>query len=203
MIRTVVSESSVEPVSLNEVKASLRMESTDSTAENALIRSYITAARHKAENITNRDLTVYTRQLILDGFWNSTQSIELPFSPLSTVATNVSITHVQNNTAGTTTTIASSSITVDFDSEPGRVSPAFDRTWTTDVRDDRKSVTIQYVTGYSTATTPVPEGIKTFIKVTVAGMYENREPLSEGIIREIPRNYVEGLLDPYIIKTAI
>lgn len=203
MLQKLVSESTVEPISLNEMKTYLRMESTDSTAEDNLLKSYITVARKQTENITKRSLVTATRQLIMDDFSNTTQIIELPHAPLSTASTNIVITYIKDTTVGDSTTIGATAYTVDSDSEPGRVYPSFNNEWVTDVRDEPNAVTIQYVSGYSTATTPVPESMKTFIKMTVASLFENREPITTERVNALPRNYVEGLLDPYVIKTLI
>lgn len=199
MILTLVSESTTEPVTVTEAKTYLRMESTDSTAEDVLIGTFITAARRLAENFTKRALVTQTRQVIFDDFESSTGFIELPRPPLST--SGLSITYVQDTTAGTTTTIGSTVFTIDTDSEPGRVYPAYGNEWPSGVRDQRNAVTVQYVSGYSTTT--IPESITTWIKMRVADFYENREALSEEQMRRLPRDYVNGLLDPYVIPTVI
>jgi uncharacterized phiE125 gp8 family phage protein len=179
------------------------MESTDSTAEDNLLKSYITAARKDVENKTKRSLVTTTWSLTLDDFSNTTQIIELPRSPLSTASTNVTITYIKDTTVGDTTTIGATAFTVDSVSEPGRVYPSFNNEWVTDVRNEPNAVTIQYVSGYSTATTPVPELLKTYMKMTIASLYENREPITSDRVNTLPRNFTDGLLDPYVIKTLI
>lgn len=196
------SESTTEPVTLAEAKVFLRMESTDSTDEDGLIEDFISVARRRAETITGRTLVTSSYSLFLDGFEGITKEIELPLPPLSTVSADVVITYVKDTTAGDTTTIGSTVFTVDPDSEPGRIYPTFDNEWPTDVRDQRKAVTIQFAAGYTTAN-PVPSGILTWIKYNVAGMYEQREPVLTGTgrqgISELPRSNVDGLLDRYTI----
>lgn len=200
-ILTLTSESTVEPVTLGELKTYLRMESTDSTNEDALLSNYITVARKQAENKTKRSYVIASRSVILDDFpFGSTAEIELPHAPLSTVSSNVLITYVQNNTAGTTTTVGATSITVDFDKEPGRIYPSFNNVWPTDVREQRKAVTVSYVTGYTTVA-GVPEPVKTWIKMRAADMFENRESITDASINELPRTYVDGLLDEFTLIT--
>ena len=204
-ILRLVGQSTVEPISLAEMKIHLRMESTDSTSEDSLIRSYITASRKEAENITKRAIVSSTWQLIVDDFSHSTVAIELPRPPLSTEAANVSITYVKDTTAGDTTTIGTTVYTVDPDREPGRVYPTYNNEWPDDVRDQRKAVTIQYISGYSadTTSTPCPEGLKTWIKLRTAVYYENRESVVEGIVvSNLRRNLVDGLLDQYTLYTV-
>jgi uncharacterized phiE125 gp8 family phage protein len=206
-VLVLTSESTVEPVTLAEVKTYLRLESTDSTAEDTLLQSYITVARKLAENQTRRALVQGTYQLLIDNFENSTAVVELPRPPLSTVSTNVSITYVKDTTAGDTTTVDSTVFTVDPDSEPGRIYPTYAQEWPSDIRGQRKAITIQYVSGYTTAN-PVPTSILTWIKMRAAAMYENREPFITGTfgvggrMQEVPRDYVDGLLDQYRIMTV-
>lgn len=196
---TLTSESTTEPVSVAELRTFLKMESTDSTAEDVLLGSYITAARQIAENITKRSLVTASRSLIIDNFPNSTAVIELPRPPLSTVSTNITITYVKDNTAGDTTTVASTLYTIDPDSEPGRIYPSYGNEWPDDsVRDQRNAVRINFITGY----TAVPEIIKQYIKLRAAGMYEFREPIISGIsIENLRRDYIDGLLDQYRVIT--
>ena len=191
-----------EPVSLAELKVHLRIDSTDSTSEDTLMQSYITASRKQAENLTKRSLVVTTWQLIMDDFAHSTVAVSLPRPPLSTVSSNITITYIKDTTAGDTTTVSSTVFNIDANSEPGQIYPVFDGEWPDDIRDERNAVTIQYVSGYSSAATPAPDDLKTWIKVRAGQMYEYREPLVDGVVNEIPRDYVAGLLDPYILNTV-
>lgn len=199
-----VGQTTVEPVTVAELRTYLRMESTDSTAEDLLLGSYITASRRLAENITKRALVASTWQVIIDNWASDTAIVDLPRAPLSTSTAAVSITYVQDTTAGTSTTVPSTAYAIDFNSEPGRVYPSFGNEWPTNsVREQPNGVTIQYASGYTT-TNLIPEPIKIWIQQRAAGMFENREPLISGItITELPRNFIDGLLDPYVIRTAI
>ncbi|MCG8430378.1 MAG: hypothetical protein MJA29_04320 [Candidatus Omnitrophica bacterium] len=203
MILTLVSESTTEPVSVSAQKTYMRMESTDSTSEDTLIGDFITIARKQAENLTKRALVSQTWQYIIDDFDSCTAVIELPRAPLSTSSTNVSITYVKDTTAGDTTTIGSTVFSIDSGSEPGRIYPSYGNEWPSDVRDQRNAVTIQYVSGYTTSTTPIPRPIASWIKMRVLDLYENRESMSEERIYKINRDHMNGLLDPYLIKTIV
>ena len=199
---TLTSESTVEPVSVAELRTFLKMESTDSTTEDVLLGNYITVARQLAENITKRSLVTATRRVVIDNFPNSTAVIELPRPPLSTVSTNVTITYVKDNTAGDTTTVGTTVFTIDSDSEPGRIYPTYGNEWPDDsVRDERNAVRISFVTGYTTVA-PAPEAIKQWIKIRAAGMYEFREPVVIGVsIENLRRDHIDGLLDQYRVIT--
>lgn len=203
-ILKLVSESTIEPVSVTELKVHLRIDSTDSTSEDTLMASYLTAARKQAENFTKRSLVVTTWQLIMDDFAHTTAVVSLPRPPLSTVSTNITITYIKDTTAGDTTTVDSTVFNIDSNSEPGEIYPVFDGEWPDDVRDERNAVTIQYVSGYvnTTVSSPAPEEIKTWIKMRAGQMYEYREPLIDIAVNEIPRDYVNGLLDGYVLNTV-
>lgn len=77
-----VSGPTVEPVTLAEVKAELRL---TSTADDALITSLISTAREQAEAITHRSLALKTYQVYLDHFPPPTEPIRLPAAPLVSV----------------------------------------------------------------------------------------------------------------------
>ncbi len=188
-----------EPVSVIEMKEHLRV---DTTADDFLIESYITAARIMAENITGRALMPQTRQLMLDDF--DSTLIALPYPPLSTSTSDIAITYL--NTTGGSTTLSSTVYAIDYKSEPGYISLAYGQDWP-DVYSQRQSVTIQYKCGYplstnSSATTP--EAIKQWIRVRVAQMYEYREPLiTNPNLNELPRSFIDGLLDPYVVIEVV
>ena len=200
---TLTSESTVEPVSVAELRTFLKMESTDSTSEDVLLGNYITVARQLAENITKRSLVTASRSVVIDNFPNSTAIIELPRPPLSTVSTNVTITYVKDTTVGDTTTVGSTLFTVDPDSEPGRIYPSYGNEWPDNsVRNQKNAVRINFITGYTTVA-PAPEAIKQWIKIRAAGMYEFREPIVVGVsIENLRRDHIDGLLDQYRVITA-
>lgn len=197
MILTLVSESTTEPVSVADFRTYLRMGSTDSTAEDILMGSFLTAARQKAENITKRSFISQTWKLVLDEFPGNEGEIELPRPPISTVSTAVVITYVEDTTAGNTTTVGSTVYTIDRDSSPGRVYPSYSNDWPSSVRDQNNAVTIQYITGYTSAS--LPAAVTNWIKMVAADLYENRQSISEGQTYRIPRTYVDGMLDEYLV----
>ena len=201
MVLTLVSESTTEPVTVAELKTYLRMESTDSTAEDGLLGSYITVARKQAEHLTRRSLVAATWQIRFDDFLNSTQIIELPKPPISTASTNVTVTYIEDTTAGNSTTVGSTVYTVDFYSEPGRIYPAYDNEWPDSIRDQKNAITVQFVSGYST--TNIPQPIVQWIKMRALDMFENRESITEAKLEEIPRTYVDGLLDEYTLPLIV
>lgn len=193
---SLTSESTAELVSVADLRTYLRFSSTDSTAEDALLASFITAARQKAENITRRSLVSQTWRLVLDDFpaWE----IELPrAAPLSTVSSAVTITFVEDTTAGASTTVGSTVYTIDRDSILARVYPSYDNDWPTNYRDQEGAVTVSYITGYTSASIPV--AISNWIKMVASDLYENRQSITDAQTYRIPRVYVDGMLDEYVV----
>lgn len=198
MILKRIADATAEPVSLAEIKSHLRL-STSTGAEDDLLNGFIKAAREQAENKMKRAVMQQTWKLVIDDFPSNDDYIELPKPPLSTISSAVTITY--NDTAGASTTLGATAYTVDTDSEPGRVFLASTNEWPSCVSTARNSVQIQYITG-ATSATDVPESIKAWIKLRVASMYENRESLVVDKYieaKELPRTFIDGLLDPYTV----
>ena len=179
----IVTEPTAEPITTAEAKAHLRVDIAD---DDTLIAALVKAARRWCEEATNRAFVTQTWDLRLDHFpgWGSWRgpyadlaSVEIlvPISPLASVT---SITYV--DTDGTSQTLATAKYTVDSASEPARIVPAYGESWP-DTRDVPNAVTVRFVAGYGAATA-VPERIKAAIKLMVASLYENREPVNIGNI---------------------
>jgi len=197
---SVVTDATGEPVSVGEVREFCRI---DSTREDRLLESYTKVAVSYGENLTKRDFMEKTRKLVLDNFQSI---IELPRAPLSTAASNVLIEYT-NTTGGTSTCVKSSLASclyvVDSNREPGRIILAYDSVWPT-VRLEKNAVRITYKSGYAissvSSNVTTPEAIKNWIKMRVNGMYQFREPvIADESLRYLRRDFVDGLLDPYII----
>ena len=182
-----------EPVTLAEAKEAMNL---SHGRHDSLITGLIVAARRFVETTLRQTLPTTTYTLYLDR-WPSKRrygestashgSILLPMPPAVSVTTVKYI-----DTDGNTATVSSSDYQVDTDSEPGRVKPAFDKTWPT-TRGQFNAVTVQFVGGYAT-TAKVPDGIKTAIKMAVAHWHENREPVVIGTITAKLPLAVESLL---------
>ena len=179
-----VTPPAVEPITLAEAKAHLRVTASD---EDALITALITAARTTCENEIRRSLITQTWELTLDQF---PDAIELPYPPV------IGVTSVQyiDATGGTETTLSAASYTLDAKCEPGWLVPAYGYEWPTP-RDEINAVTVIYTAGYG-ASSAVPEAIKAWIKLHVGHWYANREASVVGATAvQLP--FAAGLLDPY------
>jgi uncharacterized phiE125 gp8 family phage protein len=177
----------VEPVTLAEAKAHLRVEHS---ADDTLISALIVAAREAAESRTGRALITQT--------WRSTHAewpddIALPRPPLVSVQT---VTYLDAD--GVRQTLAGSSYLVITDSLVGNILPAYGASWPT-ARAEPGSIRIDYTAGYGNAAA-VPQALKVWMLLVIGTWYSQREAIVTGtIVNEIPRGFWEGLLDPYLI----
>jgi uncharacterized phiE125 gp8 family phage protein len=157
----------VEPVTLSEAKAHCRV---DTTADDALIQSYITTAREWVEDYIDRALVTQQLVMRLDAF---PLEIELPRPPMiaSGTATAVTITYVTGE-AGGTATLSASEYRVDRDSTPGVIRTLYGGSWPSHLL-DQNSVTVSWWAGYGDAAS-VPQRVKSAILMCVHELYEKR-----------------------------
>jgi len=167
-----VTPPAIEPVSLLEAKAHLRL---DTSSEDAYVTALIAAARGKVELFLRRALINQTFELTLDHFPAHSRSIDLPRPPLQSVA---SIKYI--DTAGALQTMSSGDYVVDAASnEIGRVAPAWNQYWPI-TRCSINAVVIRFVAGYGDDAGNVPQAIQQGILVEISNLYENREDIVVG-----------------------
>jgi uncharacterized phiE125 gp8 family phage protein len=172
----VTSPPMAEPVTLTEAKLHLRV---DSTADDTLIPSLITATRQYCELFQGRTYMATTYQMKID-MWSDI--IYLPNVPLWSVD---SITYV--DTAGTTQTLSTDIYSVDKNSEPGFVYLAYLQNWPS-IRGTHSDITINYSAGYSCtyAVTDVANNIctaygRTFTEATRVRLYNSDGAVPAGL----------------------
>jgi len=198
MALKLITAPTVEPVSLEEARLFLRIDS-DPGEEDALIASMITAARQEAEKITRRQLITATWELRLDYF---PETIYLPMPPLQSVApiAPVVIGGVKYlDAAGVEQTLTENTdYLVDTYSEPGRITPAYGEVWPP-IYPVPNAVRIVYKAGYGDAATSVPAAIKNWIKAMVGSLWENRETavVTPSTLTLVNLGFLDGLLDNY------
>ena len=171
-----------EPVTTAEAKLHLRVDHGD---EDAYIDTLVATARQQIEAITRRALVNTTFELKLDAF---PTEIRPPRSPLSSVS---SITYV--DTDGATQTLSASVYSVDTDTEPGRISLAFEQSWP-DIREQNNAVVITFVAGYGSAATDVPAALRETVKLLTAHYYEFRTPVIAGTTAVKIPLHIESLI---------
>lgn len=173
-------------VTLVEAKAHLRVDTSD---DDTLITAMITAATEAAEQATGRAIMVQTWELTLDAF---PAAMELTRVPVDSIT---SVTYVDLD--GTDQTLSALLYSLDNadDFGPAYVVPAYDTEWP-DTRDQINAVKVRYVAGYANAAA-VPESIKSWIKLQVGAMYENREQETVASGHSVPLGFADRLLDRY------
>jgi uncharacterized phiE125 gp8 family phage protein len=181
----------VEPVTLSEAKAHLRV---DTTTDDAYIGSLITAAREWCEQYLDRTL-VHTQWVMrFDRFPpDGTQDIELPRPPmaLAGTATAVALTFTFEN--GTTSTYSTASYRVDRNGVPGTVKTLYGQTWPPHLQDDN-AISVTWWGGYGSSGTSVPAAIRHAMLMLVGMWYERRMAADSMSGDEIPFG-VKSLLD--------
>jgi uncharacterized phiE125 gp8 family phage protein len=188
---TLTTGPTLEPVILDDVKHFARIEID---ADDAEVLQRIKDARVHVENFTRRALINQTITMRID--WCFPDVIELPVGPVQSV-TAANFTYV--DTDGATTQVATSVYTVDTVSDPGRIYRAFNQTWPTN-RLQRQAISVEFIAGYGSAASDVPEPIRLAIMQMVVHWYEHKDPAVLGIgatIVKIP-DMAESLLLPYV-----
>lgn len=198
----VVTEPTVEPITLTDAKLHLR---EDGTGQDDLISAIIKVARQYAEAYTGRAFVERTLELSLDAFPASGE-ILLPRPPLLLVE---SVKYTDED--GAEQTVSDALYQVDPYSTPGRLKPVYGETWPTVKGDTYNAVRVRYTAGYAEIGSPsggdltngIPEPIKQWMRVRVAQHYEHREAVIAGtIVAPLPKDFVDGLLDPYRVKVV-
>lgn len=186
---TVSSAPSVEPLTLDEAIAHLRVEDVE---EGPLIESLIQAARQKLEREGNTRFITQTLVWTLDRFPRSSSKwLQLPDPPLQSIG---SIGYIDTN--GDAQTWSSSEYTVDASSTPGRVRPAYGYDWPNTLP-ELNAVTITFDAGYGDDGDNVPTPVLQAMRLLLGHYWLNREAVVAGTIAtEIPLA-VADLFGPY------
>ncbi len=195
-----VVEPSAEPLTLEEVKAHLRIDHDD---DDALLTGFIETARlhlDGVDGLLGRALMPQTWNLVMDFFplhlWRPfpmhLSAIQVPLPPL--LAVN-SITYIDPD--GVEQTFAVEKYIVDTASEPGLIYLAPGEVWPV-TRCIPNAVTIEFECGYfldvDQETILVPRPIRTALLGLIADYYEHRE--ADG---PTPK-WVQALLAPYKVR---
>ena len=204
-----------EPVTLTQAKAHLRI---DTSSEDTLIASLITAARVWCEEYLDRTLCYTQWTLRTDSFYGPVGSpaqfglradgnniegrqgtvpnldVELPRPPMVQAGTATAVTIAYTPAvSGTTATLDTTLYRVDRTQTPGAVRPLYGNTWPTHLV-DQNSVAVTWWAGYSSNGTSVPGSIKAALLMLVAHLWRNREATAEAAFSEVPFG-VKSLLD--------
>ncbi len=187
MNATIVTDSATEPVTLDEAKDYLRVDSSD---EDTLIQALIKTAREWVEAYTGLALITQT----WDAFWDGwCDPFIVPYSPLVSVTT---LKYTDGN--GTQQTLANTVYSVDTDATPGKVWLAYNQTWPT-AREIPNTIEMRFLAGYGLTPADVPHAIRTAIKIIVDDRWQHRESEIIGAsVEQLP--VVHNLLCNYRVR---
>lgn len=181
----------VEPVTLAEAKAHLRV---DTSNDDAYIGTLITAAREWCEQYLDRTLIHTQWAMRLDRFPpDSLQPIDLPRPPVVTSGTATAVSVTFTSEVGTTATLTTAQYRVQRFETPGRVTTVYGGTWPAS-REDNDAVVVQWWAGYGSSGASVPAAIRHAMLMLVAHWYENRSTVLVGSISKQLEFAVESLL---------
>jgi uncharacterized phiE125 gp8 family phage protein len=172
MIPIFVSGPAVEPITLAEMKAYLRVDDNDA-AQDDLISGLIKAARLMVEAASRRILIEQSWRVVLDR-WPRDGAILLPLAPLIVVdAIRIS------DAGGTASDLPDDAFAVDVLSDPPRI----DVPGAPESGKPRHGISIELRAGYGTQPEAVPATLKLAIRILVAHWFENRgEVVGEQIL---------------------
>lgn len=179
-----IAAATLQPVTLAEAKAHLRVDHTD---EDDYITALIKAATSYLDGrsgVLGRCLVTQTWEMTLDAF--PAKEIELPLGP---VASLVSVKYIA--VSGAEQTVPSGNYYVDTASLSARVVP--EDTWPATMS-AANAVTVRYVAG--TAVEDVPAELGMAIRLLVGHWYANRQAVTGATGTELPFG-VGALIAPF------
>jgi uncharacterized phiE125 gp8 family phage protein len=207
MRRDLVAAPTIEPVTADEMKDMLHL--TDDNERN-YIDTIIPVAREHVEKLTWRRLITqtwdfYVNQFVTPGGYVYTWDIAkgqvpfpvfLPYPPVQTIS------YVKYlDPAGVQQTLATSVYELGMRNGIGILRLKYGQYWPA-VRNQEDSVTIRMVCGYGAAAANVPAALRHAIRLAVAHMFWNREPVAEKALANVPKTF-DDLIRPYQVKTRI
>jgi uncharacterized phiE125 gp8 family phage protein len=190
MALILVTAPTVEPVSLVEAKAHLRVDIDD---DDTLIAGLVTAAREYVERICRPQLALITQtwRLVLDDYPGNT--IELRPYPLQSVTSIKTV-----DEAAAEATISSADYVVDTSSSPGRVRLKSSASWPSTDLQELNGFQVTFVAGFGDLGASVPQAIRQAMLLLLGHWYENREPqITTGAVPASLAFTVQALLGPW------
>ena len=204
----VVTPATVEPVTLAEAAAHLRLDAYGSPAEYpdaTLIEALITASREYVEHETALTLAPTVLELSGRSFygmcrWPGDLGIELRTGPVYGVT---SVTYVDGD--GVTRTISADDYLLDDGAQVPTLYPAFGTTLWPSGRDQAAAVRIQFQAGYGSGGSPttaeIPQSLRAAILLMLGHLYENREATAANPLTNIPLG-ITALVQRYRIRNG-
>ena len=181
-------EPAVEPVTLAEAKAHLRVDVSD---DDTLIAAIIKAAREFCEEYLDRSLVHTQWTMRADRFpWE----FELPRPPMAQAGTTTATVVTYTLETQQTATLSTAEYRVDRAATPGVIRTTYAGTWPGHLFDEN-AVSVTWWGGYGADGTGVPAGIRSAMLMMVSHLYEHRTAVAPSMA-EVPLG-VKALLDTH------
>ena len=169
----------------------------DAADDDAVISLLIVAVRQYCEQATANSLVTQKWSYVADRFFGEcTNAIYLEKTPIQSID---SVTYL--DLSGATQTMPATDYAVDLTGTLARITPRFGKVWPITLP-QIGAVAVNFTAGYG-APADVPEGLKSWMKLRIGSLYENREDVLTGArvtVTEMP--FIDSLLDPYRIVRA-
>jgi uncharacterized phiE125 gp8 family phage protein len=176
-----------EPVSLDDAKAYLKLDTTD---DDALVTTLISAARFHIEGTTGRALLSQSWRVVVDD-WPAAGLVRLPIAPLISLT---AITAYDGD--GNPSTLSLSGVLWDAIASPTVLFlPAGFGAGV--LLRDRQGIEIDYVAGFGSDPADVPATLRQALLTLVAYWFENRDAVLLAGTGSIVPAGIDMLLGPY------
>lgn len=190
MALVLTSAPSIEPVTLADIKAHLRIEGT---SEDVVLSSLALTSRLHIETALGLALTAQRWMLTLDA-WPASGVLYLPIRPL------LSVDAVRVLPAsGAAAVLHPSTYVVDTTGWRGRIVRAFGADWPCPSK-AANGIEIDMTAGFGAAAGDVPAPIRQALLLLVAHWYERRDPIDIGAKETSVPAAVSNLLAPFVEK---
>lgn len=187
MPHVMTSAPTIEPITLGEAKAHMRV---DSDRDDALINALITTSRLQIEDTLELALIHQTWSFVMD-CWPDTAHVELPIAPAATllavrtydgddVMTPIPLVNFHLDTLSRVPRVTRKGIFA----IPAGMRPA-------------NGIEISYRAGFSATADGVPEALRQALRLLVAFWYDHREPLEAMKVPTKVPDPISQLLAPY------
>lgn len=190
MALSLLTPPALEPVSLAEAKAHLRIDAAD---EDAVLSRVIAAAREHLERSLGRALLAQSWRYTLDA-WPSGYAVGLPLAPVQSVD-SVKV-YAQDDSS---TTLPVGSYLLDGLGAPARLIRRGAQAWPAATRAGN-GVEINFTAGHGSAPTDVPAALRVALLLLAAHWFEHREVVEpQGAVAPMPM-MVADLIGPYRVR---
>lgn len=189
MALILITDATVEPVTLAQAKVQCRVDE-DITTEDDLLETLIAAARTQAEQELSRALITQTWERVIDAFPECEIELGMP-----TALAITSVTYI--DAAGDSQVMDAADYSLDAETGRGFLLPAEGTVWPNTL-DTANAVRVRFTAGYGAAASAVPASIKSWILLRVGTLYQHRSEIAAGIsVTALPGGFADRLLDRY------